>query len=53
MTNREKAEAFLIAFEHKDDRCNLLLMMLLIAVGISQDECLRKIKLLADTGWQQ
>lgn len=53
MSNREKAEIFLRHYESGDKRCSVLLMMLSIAFGISQAECLLKIKLLADTGWQQ
>lgn len=48
MDVRMKALIFLGANEHNDPRCKVLLMMLSIAVGLPEAECLLRIQALAE-----
>lgn len=47
MTLQEKAK---ITIEARDPRAELLLMFLSTVTGVSRDECLRRIRVCAETG---
>lgn len=46
-TIKDKAQAFIKYREQKDMRCDLLLMMLSVTVGVDQETCERRINELA------
>lgn len=48
MTNQEKARVFISAKNNNDPRCKMLLMMLSLATGISEEQCLARIYFLAN-----
>ncbi len=48
MNLQEKATFFMDALKVGDPRCQMLLMMLTISFGISEQECIERIKQLAD-----
>jgi len=44
---KNRAKSFIEFSESGDPRCELLLMMLSISFGMSQEDCINKIKVLA------
>lgn len=50
MTLQEKSKITIASIEARDPRAELLLMFLSTVTGVSRDECLRRIRVCAETG---
>lgn len=50
MTLQEKAKITIASLEARDPRAELLLMFLLTTTGVPREECLRRIRICAETG---
>jgi hypothetical protein len=44
---KEKAQQFMKCLDAKDHRCHLMLMMLAFATGVTEENCIERIKELA------